>query len=546
MYRWLTKESEEFLRKDYLLPNQTVDERVDIICNTAGKILGDETFAYRFKENIKKGWYSLSSPIWSNFGTERGLPISCFGSSINDCMESILSTVSEVGMMTKYGGGTSGFFGNLRPRGSLIKDNGESHGSVHFMRLFDNLINVVSQGKVRRGNFAAYLPIEHDDIEEFLSIRSDGSQLQDLSFGVTVTNKFMEEMITGDSHKRKIWAKVLETRANIGYPYIIFIDNMNDGMPVEYHELGLKITHSNLCTEIALPDNDEYSFVCDLSSMNILYYDEWKDTDAVELLVFFLDAVMTEFFNKAKNIKYLEKAVKFAEDHRAIGIGWLGWHSYLQSRMIAFESDTAKKLNIEIASQIQSKALKASKEMASLYGEPKLLKGKGRRHMTLQAIAPTKSSAAILGFVSEGVEPEKANYYIKDLAKGKFTFKNRYLEKLLEDKEMNNVEVWDSILRKAGSIQHLLFLSEEEKAVFKTFAEINQQTIVDLASQRQKFIDQAQSINLTFTPETSIKKVNEIIISAWRQGMKSLYYQNSVNSAQEFTRELIECQACSV
>lgn len=390
-YRWLNQDSQAFLENGYLLPGQTVDERVTIIANTAEKILNLPGYAAKFKEYFKKGWFSLSTPIWCNFGHKRGMPISCFGSYITDDLVSILNTHAEVGMMSKVGGGTSAFFGNLRHRGAPITDNGESFGSVHFMRLFDNLINIVSQGNTRRGNFAAYLPIEHPDIEEFLDIRKEGNPIQDLYTGVTVTDQFMEEMIAGDAQKRKVWAKIIESRTNTGFPYIVFIDTTNKNTVDVYKDKGMKITHSNLCSEIKLPDNETESFVCDLSSMNILYFDEWKDTDAVEVLTFLLDAVMTEFIQKAENVPHMQRAVKFARRHRALGIGWLGWHSYLQSKMIAFESMDAKMNNILVAKTIQDQAWAASKKLAEMYGEPELLEGYGRRNTTLTAIAPTKS-----------------------------------------------------------------------------------------------------------------------------------------------------------
>lgn len=544
-YRWLNDLSQQFLSTDYLLPNQTVDERVNIICNTAERILGIKGFAKRFKANLQKGWYSLSTPIWTNFGTDRGLGASCFGSYVQDSIEGILSTTAEIGMMTKQGGGTSAYFGEVRPRGSDIKNNGNSSGSVHFMSLFETLINVISQGKTRRGNLVIYLPIDHPDIEEFLTIRTEGSPLQDIFFGVTVTDAFMKDMIAGDKHKRKLWARVLESRTNTGLPYIFFTDNVNNNAPDVYRDKGLKITHSNLCSEIALYDDEEQSFVCNLSSMNILHYDEWKNTDAVELLVYFLDAVVTEFIEKAKKIKFMEKAVRFSEKQRAIGIGWLGYHSYLQSKLIPFESFEAKLVNTEIAKNIQSKAFAASKKMAQEFGEPELLKGYGRRHVTLLSIAPTKSSAFILGQVSEGIEPHKSNYFIKDTAKGKFTIKNRILEKYLKSIGKNTTEVWNSILSKAGSVQHLDFLDDNIKDVFKTFSEISQKEIIIQASVRQKFIDQSQSLNLAINPNTSIREINALIIQAWELGIKSLYYQHSVNAAQEFSRSILECKSCS-
>ena len=1114
-YRWLTEMSQQFLERDYLVKGQTVDQRVDMICDTAEKILKKPGFAAAFKENIQKGWYSLSTPVWTNFGNDRGLPISCFGSYIADTMESIAFTWAEVCMMTKMGGGTSGYFGDLRHRGSTIKDNGESSGAVHFMQAFDNLINVVSQGKTRRGNFATYLPIDHPDIEEFLKIRTEGFAIQDLSYGVCVPDAWMEEMIEGDAQKRKIWAKVLESRSNTGYPYIFFVDNANNNTVDCYKDKQMRINHSNLCvtgdqrvvsdrglktakelheeggelqlfdnekrvsassmklvekdadvykvtlengmshtitayhklvtsehdnlnrevktikacsdlkigdriaiqthkglfgnidmpkeafllglyqadgtqhkdtimldiwendfdledeiqtyfneihykykcdsyivenqfgntqstrkrepatfhecsrtlsgvrkrrlsartlkkalnfekgyvpdwiweanektqwqyvrgllyadgtvhvsksqgepiqlslasidkdflleiqvlfanlglqnslrilreageqtfpdnktyaskdcyrliignkndalsiekntgflsrkgiciedriyrdntkkfykiasiehvgkedvycctvdseehlwvcngfvthncTEIMLPNNEEESFVCCLSSMNILYYDEWKDTNAVELMVCFLDAVMEEFIEKASKIEFMQRTVNFAKRHRALGIGWLGWHSYLQSKMIPWESMEAKFANVEIAKNIKTQAYEASAKLAQEYGEPDVCKGYGRRNSTLLAIAPTKScttpdtkfkdsdlnnidyfefakrggldlhdimsievefdneqivkyrydemikversgenitimacniaendilnssmptvkkikktekqwfelnpsvkiftdnginecnrfyfngfeptfeltfedgckykftgnhrlknienqwihidnidvgfisnnklklidkkyvgilptmdmevpdvhyyvlsngihshnSAFIIGQVSEGIEPDKTNYYIKDLQKGKYTIKNLYLDKLLKEKGKDTEEIYNSILSSGGSVQHLSFLSENEKAVFKTFAEISPKEIVIQAAQRQKYIDQGQSLNLMIHPSVSIKDVNALVIEAWRLGIKSLYYQHSVNAAQSFTRSILSCANC--
>jgi len=544
MYRWLNESSQLFLERGYLLDGQSVEERIKIVAEQAEKILGLTGFAKKFEDYFSKGWFSMSSPIWSNFGTDRGLPISCFGNFLTDNMESILQNHTEVGMMSKHGGGTSAYFGELRPRGSTIADNGVSFGAVHFMQMYETAVNVISQGSTRRGSFAAYLPIDHGDIDEFLTIRKEGSPLQNIYTGVCVTDDWMKSMIEGDQEKRKTWAKVLESRVNTGFPYIIFTDNVNNNAPDVYKDAGRQITHSNLCSEIALSDSDDESFVCDLSSMNILYYDEWKDTDAVEVLTFFLDAVMTEFIDKAKGMYGMTKAVNFAERQRAIGIGWLGWHSYLQSKMIPFESREAHNLNLEIAETIQQKALAASRVLALAYGEPELLKGYERRNVTLTAIAPTKSSAFILGQVSEGIEPHRSNYYIKDLAKGKFTIKNSELEKLLESKGKNTDTVWESILKNSGSVQHLDFLSEREKMVFKTFVEISPKEIIIQASQRQKYIDQSQSVNLIIDPNVPIKELNQLLIEAWELGVKSLYYHISMNAAQQYSRSILTCQSC--
>jgi ribonucleoside-diphosphate reductase alpha chain len=432
----------------------------------------------------------------------------------------------------------------LRPRGSPISVGGKSCGSVHFLGLFDAVVDIVSQSNVRRGSCAAYLPIEHPDIKEFLKIRSEGHPIQHLSIGVTVTDKWMQEMVDGDKEKRTLWGKVIQKRCETGYPYIFFTDTVNNNAPQVYKDKGLKISASNLCSEIALHSSSEESFVCNLSSMNILHWDEWKDTDAVETLTYFLDAVMTEYIEKTKDIPELNAANTFAHNQRALGIGTLGWHSYLQSKMIAFESLQAKWLNVDIHKFILEKSHAASKEMAIRYGEPPLLKGYGMRNVTTCAIAPTTSSSFILGQISPSIEPLNSNYFVKDLAKGKFTYKNPYLEKLLKEKNKNTQEVWKSILVKGGSVQHLTFLSEEEKNVFKTFGEISQKEIVIQAGQRQKYIDQAQSLNLMIPQNVPAKDINLLLIEAWKLGVKTLYYQRSTNPSQELSRNILDCKSC--
>lgn len=543
-YYWLNSDSRVFLERGYLLPGQTPEQRIEQIGLAAEKILRIDGFSTKFTDYMSRGWYSLSSPIWANFGLPRGLPISCFGSYVDDTMESILGKTAEVGMMSKMGGGTSGYFGAIRPRGSSINTGGKANGPVDFMKMFETVTNVVSQSNVRRGSFAAYLPIEHPDILEFLQIRSDGNSIQNLSIGVTVTDDWMTSMIDGDAEKRKIWGKVIEKRYSSGYPYIFFTDNVNEAAPDVYKALGKKINASNLCTEIMLSSGPSESFVCDLSSMNLLHYDEWKDTDAVETLTFFLDAVMTEFIEKVSKIPYMEPSRKFAEEQRALGIGVLGWHSLLQSKMIPFESLEAKLLNTQIFKVIQKKSLQASKDLAVMFGEAPLLKGYGRRNVTLTAIAPTTSSSFILGQVSPSVEPNNSNYFVKDLAKGKFTYKNPYLETVLEKYGKNTREVWQSILVKGGSVLHLDFLSNHEKDVFKTFGEISQKEIIIQAAARQKYIDQGQSINLMIHPKTPPKETNQLLIYAWENGIKSLYYHRGTNPAQELSRNLLTCASC--
>lgn len=501
------------------------------------------------------GYFSLSSPVWSNFGKKRGLPISCFGSHVADDMGDILFSQSEVGMMSKLGGGTSGYFGKLRKRGADVKNNGSSSGSVHIMQLFEKMVDVVSQGSVRRGRFSPYLPVDHPDIKEFLEIGTEGNPIQELTHGVTVSDQWMQEMIDGDVEKRGIWAKILQRRGEIGYPYILFRDNANNGTVDVYKDKKHEIYASNLCTEIMLPSNDDWSFVCCLSSINLVHYEEWKDTDAVETLAYFLDAVMQEFITKLEVFKdspkrddqftfrFMEKAYNFAKDNRALGLGALGWHSLLQSKMLAFDSQEAYSLNTEIFKVIKEKSYKASEEMAVKYGEPAVLKGYGRRNTTLNAIAPTTSSAFILGQVSQGIEPIWSNIYVKDIAKIKTTIRNPILEKLLEAKGESTSDVWKSIRDNDGSVQHLSCLTEAEKDVFKTYSEIDQKVIVYQAANRQNHIDQGQSINIMVHPDMPIKEVNDVYITAWKLGVKSMYYQHSMNAAQKFKQKK-DCLNC--
>lgn len=543
-YYWLNEDSRLFLERGYLQSGQTPEQRVRQIAEAAEEILRVSGFANKFEDYMSRGWYSLSSPIWANFGIQRGLPISCFGSFISDRLECILEKTAEVGMMTKMGGGTSAYFGALRPRGSEISTGGKSSGPVHFMEIFETMTNVVSQSNVRRGSFAGYLPIEHPDVLEFLQIRSEGHAIQNLSIGVTVTDEWMKSMISGDELKRKIWGKVIQKRFESGYPYIMFTDNVNNNAPQVYKDKGRKIVASNLCSEIALASDPEESFVCNLSSMNLLHYDEWKDTDAAETLTWFLDAVMTEFIRKVSGLPFMQAPYKFAVSQRALGIGVLGWHSYLQSKMIPFESFEAKMLNVQIHKLLRDKTQAASRAMATEYGEPELLRGYGMRNVTTLAIAPTTSSSFILGQVSPSVEPLNSNYFVKDLSKGKFTYKNPYLLAVLEKHGKNDKAIWQSILVTGGSVQHLDFLTDNEREVFKTFGEISQKEIVIQAAARQKYIDQSQSINIMVHPKTSPKDVNQLIIFAWEQGVKSLYYQRGTNPAQELGRNLLHCASC--
>ncbi len=543
-YYWLNEDSRTFLERGYLSENESPERRVRFIAETAQKILDIEGFADKFEGFMKKGFFSLATPIWVNFGNKRGSPVSCFGSYISDSMEEILSKLSEIGIMSKMGGGTSAYFGDVRGRGAKISVGGESSGPVHFMEMYNTLSNVVSQGSARRGTLAVYLPVEHSDIKEFLAIRSEGHPIQNLNFGVTITDKWMQSMIDGDKEKRSIWSKIIQKRFETGYPYIFFSDTANKNKPQVYKDRNLKIHASNVCSEISLPSSKEESFVCVLSSINLLHWEEIKETDAIECLTFFLDAVNQEFIEKTESLKFMETAHRFAKNHRALGMGVLGWHSLLQSKMIPFESMDSKMLNVEIYKTIQEKSVKASKDLAQKLGEPDLLKGSGLRNTTLTTIAPTTSSSFILGQVSPSIEPENSCYYVKKLAKGSFTYKNPFLKKLLENYNKDTEKTWKSILLKGGSVQHLEFLSDKEKEVFKTFGEISQKEIVIQAIQRQKYIDQSQSLNLMIPHSSSPKEVSQLLIYGWENGIKTFYYQRSTNPAQELGRSILSCSSC--
>ncbi len=543
-YWWLNEESEQMLNRGYLLKGETVPGAVERIATAAARRLYKPELAAAFTELIENGWMSLSSPIWANMGTERGLPISCFNVHVPDNIEGITHKLGEVIMQTKTGGGTSGYFGELRGRGAAVTDNGRSSGAVSFMKLFDTVMDTISQGGVRRGAFAAYLDIDHPDILEFLTIKNIGSPLQNLFFAVCIPDYWIQAMIDGDMEKRQVWAKVLESRQEKGLPYILFSDNVNRNKPQVYKDKGLQINASNLCSEIMLPSTADESFICCLLSMNLELYDEWKDTRAVRLAIHFLDAVLQEFIEKTADNHYLRSAHLFAKRHRALGLGVLGWHSYLQRNRIPFEGLQAKQLTSAIFQHIRSEAEKATEELALIYGEPELLKGYGKRNTTLMAIAPTTSSSAILGQTSPGIEPFSSNYYKAGLSKGNFIRKNKYLREVLAEKGLDDEETWRGIMLHQGSVQHLKELSANEKAVFKTFKEISQLEIIQQASVRQKYVDQSQSLNLNIPPDLPVREVNKLMIDAWQLGVKTLYYQRSQSVSKDFVASVVDCVSC--
>ena len=547
---WFNEESEQVLNRGYLLKGETVEGAIERVAHAAAKRLYRPELKPKFKEVLEKGWMSWSSPIWANMGTKRGLPISCFNVHVPDDVEGITDKLGEVIMQTKIGGGTSGYFGELRGRGTAITDNGKSSGAVSFMKLFDVTMDVVSQGGVRRGAFAGYLDIDHPDIEEFLAIKDIGSPIQNLFTGVCVPDYWLNEMIDGDEEKRVTWAKVLESRQQKGLPYIFFTDNVNKNKPEIYKEKNMTINASNLCSEIALPSSEEESFVCCLASMNLELYDEWKDTDAVRTAIFLLDAVMSEFIEKTKENNHLKAAHNFAKRHRALGLGVMGWHSYLQRNNLPFGDVFNIARTNTIFGQIETQAYAASEELAEIYGPAPLFEEttnssiKPRRNTTLIAIAPTTSSSSILGQASPGIEPFSSNYFKAGLAKGNFMRKNKYLQKVLEEKGMDNEDTWRAIMLDKGSVQNIEGLTQHEKEVFKTFKEISQMDIIKQAGARQKFIDQSQSLNLNIPSEVPVRDVNNLYITAWREGVKTLYYQRSSSVSKELISNIVSCSSC--
>ena len=550
-FEWIDTDSELFLKRGYVPEGSTIENRIIESINNFGTYFPNDK--KKFREYFGAGFYSLSSPVWSNYGTTRGLPISCFGSYVPDNIPGIFETVSEIAEMSKLGGGTSAYFGDVRSRGALIKNglNGTSNGSVNFMRVFDTVIDVVSQGTVRRGMMAAYLDITHNDFWEFIEIGTEGHPIQLITTGVCVSDEFMEELSTNKEYQKR-WAKLLKTRAEIGYPYIVFTGTANKHSP--YTGSKWKIRASNLCSEIMLPSNEDESFVCVLSSMNVAKYDEWKNTDAVKVLTKFLNTVIFESVKVLDSINGKEKelmsrAINFMTRHRAIGIGVLGFADYIQEQGWSWYDQETAKFNVEVFKHIQEESYKASEE---LYENVSTLPikdtsvqdelGLKRYNTTTMAIAPTKSSSFIMGKLSQGIEPIYSNYFVMDLAKTKVVYKNPRLIKILNSLGKNTKEVWDSILKNDGSVQHLDFLDEHQKEVFLTFKEIDPIKIVELAGIRQNFIDQGQSLNIMISNKLSDKDIHKIHMHAYHMGVKSLYYQKAVNAAQDLYRE---CTACS-
>lgn len=535
---WMSREAISTLSKGYLYQGETPRGLYERVANQAAKLLNYPEISQDIFEMLWKGYLGLATPVASNFGTSRGLPISCYSNHIADSVPSIYSHLKESAALSQHGGGVGTYFGDIRPAGAPISSGGKSTGVVPWMRQFDQCAAVVSQGGVRRGSFALYLPIDHPDLPEVLRSKDhsqgDPRDFIDSNIAITVTDEWVESLLLGDREKQKLFGEVLKARLVSGSPYIVFVDNANRANPECYTQRGLSVKLSNLCSEIFLHTDENHTFVCVLSSLNLSRWEEWKDwtgpatgKTAPELAVYLLDAVVEEFCHKADRITSMGRAVRFARKSRALGLGTMGLHALYQSKHLPFASDGARQLNTEVHKFIKEKATKASRDMAVTYGEPEWCQGTGLRHTHLMAIAPTKSNSVICGAGSEGIEPIDANYYVAKQAKGTFVRKNKYLVDYLEKIGRNTDETWESILEFRGSVQYLDFLDAEAKDVFKTAREVDQFEIIRQASDRQKFICQGQSINLFVDPEASPEYLFRLHLSAWKGGLKSLYYLKS-------------------
>ena len=537
------------ISKGYLLEGETPKDAYWRVATTVARRLGRGNLASKFFDYIWRGWLNLATPVLSNTGTDRGLPISCFGIDVGDSIQEIGMKNLEMMLLAKHGGGVGVGINMIRPAGSTINQNGTSDGVVPFAKIYDSTIIATNQGAVRRGAASVNLNIEHDDFDEWIEIREPkgdvNRQCLNLHQCVVVGDKFMRQLEDGDSEARRRWSKVLQKRKATGEPYIMFKGNVNKQNPEAYKQNGLKVFMTNICSEITLHTDESHSFVCCLSSLNLAKYDEWKDTDLVYTATWFLDGVLEEFIQKAKNMRGFENSVRSAEKGRALGLGVLGWHTYLQQNGIPFEGLRAQFETRKIFSQMKIESERASRDMAEMYGEPLWCVGTGFRNTHLRAIAPTVSNSKLSGNVSPGIEPWAANVFTEQTAKGTFIRKNKELERVLRKVGINNKDTWDKILSDGGSIQdideldnwvycdgRLINVSDCEegkdvdrvKDVFKTFKEINQLELVRQAGIRQQYIDQSVSLNLAFPSVASPKWMNQVHMEAWKQGVKTLYY----------------------
>ena len=534
----------------YLINGESPRDAYMRVAKTVAKRLYKPELADKFFDYIWKGWLCLASPVLSNTGSDRGLPISCFGIDVADSIQDIGNKNLEMMLLAKHGGGVGIGVNMIRPAGAKITGNGTSDGVVPFCKIYDSTILATNQGSVRRGAASVNINIDHADFEEWLEIREPKGDINRQSLNLhqcaVVGDKFMRKLETGDQEARKKWGKLLQKRKATGEPYILFKGNTNKSNPEAYKTNGLKVHMTNICSEIVLHTDESHSFVCCLSSVNLEKYNEWKNTNLIYDSIWFLDGVLEEFIQRAKNMRGFENSVRSASKGRALGLGVLGWHSLLQKRGIAFEGLTAQFKTREIFSKIKIETERASRALAEIYGEPLWCAGTGMRNTHLRAIAPTVSNSKLAGNISPGIEPWAANVFTEQTAKGTFIRKNLELKKVLRKIGIDNKETWDKILEDGGSVQGLKQLdgwfydgrgriykskesedAEKVKNVFKTFKEINQLELVRQAGIRQDYIDQSVSLNLAFPSEATPRWINQVHIEAWKRGIKTLYYMRT-------------------
>jgi len=554
---WFTEIGLSMISKGYLLPDEDVLGAFKRVSKAAAKRLKRKDLQPYFYEAMVKNWLCLASPVLSNMGTERGMPISCFGINVGDSIEGIADANSELMRLSSQGGGVGMGLSRIRGRGKQIKDNGVSEGVIPWAKIYDSTILATNQGSVRRGAASVNLNVDHTDIDEFLQIRRPkgdiNRQCLNLHQCVIIDDEFMQRLENGDVRTKKLWGEILKTRLETGEPYIMFGDNVNNQTPQAYKNNNLKVEFTNICSEITLYSDELHSFICCLSSLNLARWDEWKDykfengMTLPELTCWFLEGVLQEFIDRAKNMKFMENTVRSAVKGRAIGIGVLGWHTLLQSKNLPFVGIQSNSLTRIISEFIYNEAIKASKEQAELYGEPEWCKGTGLRHTHHIAIAPTVSNAHISGGVSPSIEPIPANVYNLKTAKGVFIKRNEILEDLLDKKGYNIDSVWEQILKDQGSVLGLpdYILTDEEKEIFLTFKEINQLEIVRQNAIRQKYVDQAISLNLCFDPNDSPKWISQVHKEAHKLGIKTLYYLRTESVLRgDNLQRLADCVAC--
>ena len=538
------------ISKGYLLPGETPKKAYRRVAHAVAMRLGRPDLENKFFKYIWNGWIGLASPVLSNTGTDRGLPISCFGIDTPDSIRGIGLTNAELMRLTSLGGGVGISLSRIRERGSTIKGNGKSEGIVPWAKIYDSTIIATNQGSVRRGAASVNLDINHPDINEFLQIRrpkgDPNRQCLNLHQCVVVDDAFMRKLNDRDEEAMGLWLEILKARVETGEPYIMFKDNINKDNPMAYLMNNLDVSMTNICSEITLHTDEEHSFICCLSSLNLAKYDEWKNTDVVETAIYFLDGVMQEFIDKTEGKEAMKRTYRHAVKGRALGLGVMGWHTFLQKKDLPFNSISSTAWTHTIFSQIKLKAEEASRQLAKEYGEPLWCKGTGMRNTHLLAVAPTVSNSRI-NSCSAGIEPQPANVYTFNGAKGTFIVKNPELIKRLEKNGFNTQKIWDQILVDNGSVQNLPseVLNEEDKEVFLTFSEINQLGLVQQAALRQKYIDQTQSLNLCFDPTDSPRWINQVHIEAWKLGVKTLYYLRTDSVIKgDLGSRVADCVSC--